>query len=153
MSRTYVAAALACIVTQVGFGGYGIVLKMFAEASAPLAFPPRKCPPLPRLKPHEKLGATAAGSSSRNRAQAAHENAVIFSFFRDGCCFPVLLLAACISERHLRLPSSSQEARPEQSPRNLKRARCARPAAGSWAPRCRRRATPFTSTARDAARR
>lgn len=73
-SRMAVSTAvviLACIVVQIGFGGYGIVLKKFA--------------------------------------QGAHANAVVFSFFRDGCCFPVLLVTASILERGPKFPRSTEE--------------------------------------------
>eukprot|EP01047_Picozoa_sp_COSAG01_P039923 COSAG01_NODE_3326_length_6222_cov_19.423834_5_plen_426_part_00 len=65
------AACAAMVVVQAGFGGYGIVLKMFA--------------------------------------QAAHANAVVFSFFRDGCCFPCLLLAATLIEGGPKVPKSKRE--------------------------------------------
>jgi|EP01047_Picozoa_sp_COSAG01_P048299 drug/metabolite transporter (DMT)-like permease len=64
-------AGIAMVVVQIGFGGYGIVLKKFA--------------------------------------QAAHENAVVFSFFRDGCCFPVLLAAAVLIEGGPKVPKSRKE--------------------------------------------
>ena len=32
VSNTFLAT-VACIITQIGFGGYGIVLKMFAEVN------------------------------------------------------------------------------------------------------------------------
>ena len=42
-------------------------------------------------------------------AEGAHANAVVFSFFRDGCCFPVLLFAACLLEGGCKFPKSAKE--------------------------------------------
>jgi len=42
-------------------------------------------------------------------AEAYHANAVVFSFFRDGCCFPVLLIAAALIEKGCRFPRSGRE--------------------------------------------
>ena len=42
-------------------------------------------------------------------AEGAHANAVVFSFFRDGCCFPVLLLAAALLEGGCKFPKSGKE--------------------------------------------
>jgi drug/metabolite transporter (DMT)-like permease len=42
-------------------------------------------------------------------AEGAHANAVVFSFFRDGCCFPVLLIAAALLEGGCKFPKSAKE--------------------------------------------
>jgi|EP01043_Picozoa_sp_COSAG02_P063488 drug/metabolite transporter (DMT)-like permease len=42
-------------------------------------------------------------------AEGAKANAVVFSFFRDGCCFPVLLIAAALLEGGCKFPKSAKE--------------------------------------------
>jgi drug/metabolite transporter (DMT)-like permease len=42
-------------------------------------------------------------------AEGSSANPVVFSFFRDGCCFPVLLIAAALIEGGCKFPKSSKE--------------------------------------------
>ena len=50
--------------------------------------------------------AVAPSVAALATAEAYHANAVVFSFFRDGCCFPVLLIAAALIEKGCRCPRS-----------------------------------------------
>lgn len=52
---------------------------------------------------------TDARAVLKKFAEGASANAVVFSFFRDGCCFPVLLIAAALIEGGCKFPKSAKE--------------------------------------------